>query len=166
MNAHMLWRTWCAAILLAACAGTVRGETCRLSIEANDLMQYNARALHVGPQCTEVELTFRHVGKEDVHVLGHDWVLARNSDVSALARAGVAAGFEHGYLPPDDRRVIAATKVIGGGEETTITFSTADLDPGVDYAFFCSYPGHTSTMRGRFQIDKPGGAPKQMSGLP
>ena len=63
--------------------------------------------------------------------------------------------------------MIAATRVIGGGQEAVIRFSTAKLDPGVDYSFFCSYPGHTPTMRGRFQLDKPGGAaPRQMSGLP
>ena len=154
-------------LLLIGCVGSAHAQTCSLNIEANDLMQYNARALHVGPECTDVELTFRHVGKEDAHVLGHDWVLARSSDVNALANAGISAGFDHGYVPPDDPRVIAATKIIGGGEETMITFSTAKLDPGVDYSFFCSYPGHTPTMRGRFQFDKPGSvASRQMSALP
>jgi azurin len=158
---------WPMTLLFAGYGASVHAQTCRLNIEANDMMQYNARALRVGPECTEVELTFRHVGKEDAHVLGHDWVLARSSDVNALANAGISAGFDHGYVPPDDPRVIAATKVIGGGEETMITFSTAKLDPSVDYSFFCSYPGHTPTMRGRLQLDKPGGAaPRQMSGLP
>lgn len=169
MKTHSLFASmaWPMMLLFAGYAGSLHAQTCRLNIEANDLMQYNARALHVGPQCTDVELTFRHVGKEDAHVLGHDWVLARSSDVNALANAGISAGFDHGYVPPDDPRVIAATKVIGGGEETMITFSTAKLDPGTDYSFFCSYPGHTPTMRGRFQLDKPGGAvPRQMSGLP
>jgi azurin len=158
---------WPMTLLLAGYVGSADAQTCHLNIEANDLMQYNARTLHVGPECTDVELTFRHVGKEDAHVLGHDWVLARSSDVSALANAGISAGFDHGYVPPDDPRVIAATRVIGGGQETVIRFSTTKLDPGVDYSFFCSYPGHTPTMRGRFQLDKPGGAaPRQMSGLP
>lgn len=157
---------WSLMLALAGYVGSTDAQTCHLNIEANDQMQYNARALRVEPQCTQVELTFRHVGKEDVHVLGHDWVLARSSDVNALANAGISAGFDHGYVPPDDPRVIAATKIIGGGEETTITFSTTKLEPGVDYSFFCSYPGHTPTMRGHFLLEKPGGAPRQMSGLP
>jgi azurin len=85
-------------------------------------------------------------------VLGHDWVLARSADVAALANAGIAAGFDKGYLPPGDKRILAATRIVGGGEATTITFSTANLVPGGDYSFFCSYPGHTSMMRGRFQL--------------
>jgi azurin len=85
-------------------------------------------------------------------VLGHDWVLARSADVAALANAGIAAGFDKGYLPAGDKRVLAATRIVGGGEATTISFSTANLVAGGDYAFFCSYPGHTSMMRGRFQL--------------
>ena len=138
--------------LAAMTAGTAHAANCQLVIEANDMMQFNARALQVDASCSEVQLTLHHVGKMEAHVLGHDWVLARSADVSALANAGIAAGFDKGYLPPGDKRILAATKIVGGGEATTISFSTANLVPGGDYSFFCSYPGHTSMMRGRFQL--------------
>jgi azurin len=145
--------TWQLALLLATgAAGAAHAANCQLKIEANDLIQFNARALQVDAACAEVQLTLQHVGKQDAHVLGHDWVLARSADVSALANAGIAAGFDKGYLPPGDKRVIAATKIVGGGEATTISFSTAGLVAGGDYSFFCSYPGHMSMMRGRFQL--------------
>jgi azurin len=154
MNTIERWRTrvlpWTLA--LAACSGAAHAANCQLTIEANDMMQYNSRALQVDPTCSAVELTLKHVGKQEAHVLGHDWVLARSSDVSALANAGMAAGFEHGYLPSGDHRIIAATKIVGGGQVATISFSTAGLEPGGDYSFFCSYPGHTSLMKGRFQF--------------
>ena len=140
------------ALALLAIAGGAQAANCHLNIEANDLMQFNARALQIDPECGEVQLTLKHVGKQPAHVLGHDWVLARTSDVTALAGAGMGAGFEHGYLPAGDQRVIAATKVIGGGESTTITIDMAKLVPGGDYTFFCSYPGHSPMMRGRFQV--------------
>jgi azurin len=138
--------------LAAMTAGTAHAANCQLIIEANDMMQFNARALQVDGGCSEVQLTLHHVGKMEAHVLGHDWVLARSADVSAIANAGIAAGFDKGYLPPGDKRILAATRIVGGGEATTITFSTANLMPGGDYSFFCSYPGHTSMMRGRFQL--------------
>ena len=134
---------------LLAAAGAAQAAECHLTIEANDMMQYNARALEVDPECKEVQLTLKHVGKQPAHVLGHDWVLARSADVAALANAGMSAGLDHGYLPQGDQRVVAATKVVGGGEETTIRFSTTNLAPGVDYSYFCSYPGHAAIMRGR-----------------
>ena len=144
---------WQLGLLLAAGSmGTAHAANCQLTIEANDMIQFNARALQVDASCAEVQLTLHHVGKQEAHVLGHDWVLARSSDVGAIASAGIAAGFDKGYLAPGDKRVIAATKIVGGGEATTITFSTANLVAGGDYSFFCSYPGHTSMMRGRFQV--------------
>jgi azurin len=141
-----------ALALAAGAAGRARADDCQLTVLANDMIQFNTRTLHVDASCKRVEITLRHVGKQDVHVLGHDWVLARTSDVTALAGAGMGAGFEHGYLPAGDQRVIAATKVIGGGESTTITIDMAKLVPGGDYTFFCSYPGHSPMMRGRFQV--------------
>ena len=139
-------------MLLAGAAGAARADNCHLTIEANDMIQFNSRAMQVDASCTEVQLTLHHVGKQQAHVLGHDWVLARTADVTALANAGIAAGFDKGYLPAGDKRIIAATKIVGGGEATTITFTTANLVAGGDYSFFCSYPGHTSLMKGRFQI--------------
>ena len=153
MNAAAGRTAWGLVLLLAAgAAGVARAGNCQLSVEANDLMQFNARALQVDAGCAEIALTLRHVGKQGAHVLGHDWVLARTADVNALATAGIAAGFDRGYLPAGDKRVIAATRIVGGGEATTITFSTANLVAGGNYSFFCSYPGHTSMMRGRFQV--------------
>jgi azurin len=140
------------ALALAACGGAAHAANCQLNIEANDLIQFSARALQVEAACPEVQLTLHHVGKMDAHVLGHDWVLARSADVAAIANAGIAAGFDKGYLPQGDKRVLASTRIVGGGEATTVTFSTANLVAGGDYAFFCSYPGHTSMMRGRFQF--------------
>ena len=53
------------------------------------------------------------------------------------------------YLPPGDPHVLAFTPVIGGGESTTITFSTGKLEKGGDYTFFGSFPGHWSMMKGK-----------------
>jgi azurin len=133
-------------------AGVAHADECQLTILANDMIQYSVRSLQVNASCKQVELTLRHVGKQEAHVLGHDWVLARTADVASLTAHGIAAGFDHGYLPVGDKRVIAATKIVGGGESTTITFSMSMLEPGGDYSFFCSYPGHTPMMRGRFQV--------------
>ena len=153
MNAGRARAAWGLALAFAVgAASAARAADCHLSIEANDMIQFNARTMQVDAACTQIELTLQHVGKQSAHVLGHDWVLARSSDVSALANAGVAAGFDKGYLPVDDRRVIAATRIVGGGETTTITFSADKLVAGADYTFFCSYPGHSSMMRGRFRV--------------
>ena len=138
-----------AALLLAA--GTMAyADPCKVSIESNDMMQFNLRELAVPTACAEVEVTLRHSGKLGAAVMGHDWVLAKESDVSGLVNAGLAAGAARGYLPQGDPRIIAATKVVGGGETTTVKFSTTALAPGARYAFFCTSPGHSSIMKGKF----------------
>jgi len=84
--------------------------------------------------------------------MGHDWVLAKDSDMSGIITAGLAAGASRGYLPEHDARIIAATPIVGGGESATVKFPTSALQPGTRYAFFCTSPGHSTIMRGTFKF--------------
>jgi azurin len=138
-----------AGVLLLA-AGAAYADPCKITIESNDMMQFNAHELNVPAECVDVELTLKHAGHMPAKIMGHDWVLAKDSDMSGIVNAGLAAGVAKGYLPENDKRVIAATKVIGGGESTTVKFSTTALAQGERYAFFCTSPGHSSIMRGKF----------------
>jgi azurin len=138
-----------AGLLLLAGA-VAYADPCKIAIDSNDMMQFSVRELAVPTNCTDVEVTLRHAGQLPAKVMGHDWVLAKDSDVSGIVNAGLAAGLSHGFLPENDKRIIAATKVVGGGESTTVKFSTAALAQGARYVFFCTSPGHSSVMRGRF----------------
>jgi azurin len=143
-----------AALLLAA--GTVAyADPCKVSIESNDMMQFNVHELAIPADCAEVEVTLHHAGKLASAVMGHDWVLAKESDVPGVVNAGLAAGAARGYLPQGDARIIAATKVIGGGESATVKFTTTALTPGARYAFFCTSPGHSTVMKGKFLFGAP-----------
>ena len=136
--------------LLLLGGGVAYADPCKITIESNDMMQFNAHELSVPTNCADVEVTLRHAGQLPAKVMGHDWVLAKDSDKSAIANAGLAAGLTHGFLPENDKRIIAATKVVGGGESTTVRFSTAALVQGARYVFFCTAPGHSSVMHGKF----------------
>jgi azurin len=137
-----------AALLLAG--RFAHAEPCKLAIEANDQMQYSAHELTLPASCTEVQITLRHSGKLPARVMGHNWVLTRDGDMSGIVNAGLSAGSQHGYLPAGDLRIIAATAVVGGGESSTVTFSTSALQEGARYVFFCTSPGHSAVMRGSF----------------
>ena len=69
-----------------------------------------------------------------------------------VAQAGGGAGLENDYVPQNDSRVIAYSKIIGGGETTTVSFSTADLSKSESYTFFCSFPGHYAIMQGSLSV--------------
>src|SRR5215467_4691074 len=124
------------AVLLGT--GAAHADPCKLSIESNDQMQYSVQELAIPPKCKEAEVTLHHVGKLPASVMGHDWVLAKESDMPAIVNAGLAAGLTHGFVPEKDPRVIAATHLVGGGESATVRFSTAALAPGDHYSFFCT----------------------------
>jgi azurin len=147
---------WITAGVLLLGAAAAHADPCKLAIESNDQMQFNTRELTVPAGCTQVELTLHNAGKLPVRVMGHDWVLAKESDMAAVVNAGLAAGFPNGFVPANDQRVIAATRLVGGGETATVQFSTAVLVPGERYSFFCSSPGHSSVMRGRLIFGEPG----------
>ena len=48
--------------------------------------------------------------------MGHDWVLVNADDLAAVANDGLSAGRPATTSKPDDERVIAHTKIVGGGE--------------------------------------------------
>ncbi|MOA66788.1 Azurin [compost metagenome] len=60
----------------------------------------------------------------------------------------MSAGIDKDYLKDGDARVIAHTKVIGAGENDSVTFDVSKLAAGEKYGFFCSFPGHISMMKG------------------
>jgi len=139
--------------LLALAAGSCLAPSafarvCAYTVTSDDRMRFDTAALRVAPDCAEVALTLRHAGSLSAKAMGHNWVLTRAGDMQAVAMDGMRARFEDGYLQPGDKRVIARTALIGGGQSTTVRFPTRLLQKGTSYAFFCSFPGHFGLMRG------------------
>lgn len=84
--------------------------------------------------------------------MGHNVVITDTANIQAVGTEGMSAGLDNQYVKPNDDRVYAYTDIIGGGESTTITFSTAKMTAGGDYSFFCSFPGHWAIMKGKFEF--------------
>lgn len=135
--------------MLCTFSSAALAKTCSARIEGNDRMQFDKSAIPIAADCTEVELTLVHTGKLPVTAMGHIWVLTTTEDFQPVAMAGMSAGADNDFLPQDDDRVLAVTDLIGGGESTTVTFSTSKLTKGGDYTYFCSFPGHSGMMNGK-----------------
>ena len=123
-------------------------DPCQLDISGNDQMQYDKATLTVPASCKEVTLTLHHTGKLPREAMGHNWVLVNAADFDAVANAGLGAGLANDYVAPGDKRVLAHTRTIGGGQTASVTFPTSLLKPGGDYRYLCSFPGHNALMRG------------------
>ena len=142
LGAQFLWFTAPAA---------AADKVCKLEISGNDQMQYDKKSLSVPADCTQVQLTLKHTGKLPKEAMGHNWVLVKAADLTAVANAGMSAGPQNNYLQVGDKRVIAHTKTIGGGESDSVTFPTAGLATE-SLMYLCTFPGHNALMRGTFKI--------------
>jgi azurin len=118
-----------------------------LMIETNgDLLEFKPTELtcHAGDQ---VRLIFRHTGKY-VNV-EHNWALILPHTFDAVTAAAVKAGEEHGWVPPGDPRILAATPMCGKGQAVMTGF----IAPAAgDYPFICTFPGHAQSMWGVLHV--------------
>lgn len=126
----------------------VLAAECEVDVSSTDQMTFDTDAIEISQSCDTFTVNLVHEGSMPVTSMGHNWVLTKESDISDVAQEGIAAGADNGYLPADDERIIAHTDLIGGGESSSVTFDVAKLEEGEDYAFFCSFPGHSMMMRG------------------
>jgi len=139
---------------LALAAGPVFAADCTIEIEANDAMQFNKQAIEVSQSCKEFTVRLKHVGKMPKQAMGHNWVLTKSADMQAVVSAGAQAGAAADYLKAGDARVLAHTKLLGGGESDSVSFAPAKLSESESYTFFCSFPGHSAIMKGSLKLVK------------
>jgi azurin len=149
----MRWILGTALAATFAFSGPALAQECAATISANDQIQYVEKELRVSRSCTTFSLTLKHVGTLAANVMGHNWVLTATPDFMPVATAGMTAGAANNYVPPGDARVLVSTKVIGGGEQTTISFDASKLEAGGDYTYFCSFPGHYALMSGKLIVE-------------
>ena len=153
-----LWRGSRATLIgllsgvLLAWGSVASAAPCEATVQADDNVRFDTSEITVDRSCSQFTVHLKNTGTLPATSMGHDWVLSREADMDAVCQDGVDAGMKAGYLKPDDPRVIAHTKLIGGGQSDSVTFDTSLLKPGEDYAFFCSFPGHHATMKGKLKF--------------
>jgi azurin len=124
-------------------------DVVEVMLTGNDQMKFNLSEIKVKAGQT-VKLTLKHVGKLGKDVMGHNFVLLKQgTDLPSFAEQAVGAK-SNDYIPEGTDKVIAHTKMIGGGEETSITFKAP---PAGTYDFICSFPGHYIQMQGKFIVE-------------
>ena len=124
-------------------------EPVTLTIAGDDHMKYDKDKL-TAKEGQEVTLILTHPGTMDKEAMGHNWVLLKKGvDIQEFAMEAISAK-DNGYIPVGTNKVIAHTDMIGGGEETKITFTAPKKGT---YQFLCTFPGHFATMQGKFVVE-------------
>ncbi|MFT4173701.1 MAG: azurin [Rhodocyclaceae bacterium] len=143
-----------AIVLTALMAAPAMAAQCDVEIEGNDAMQFNKASIAVPASCKQFTVKLKHTGKQPKNVMGHNWVLTKSADMPSVATDGISAGIDKQYVKAGDARVIAHTKVIGGGETDSVRIDVSKLKAGESYAYFCSFPGHSALMKGTLTLAK------------
>lgn len=130
-------------------APSAEKQVVEVELSSNDQMQYDKTEMRV-PVNSRVKLTLKHSGKMPKEAMGHNFVLLqKGTDLAAFAMKAIEAGVEKEHIPAV-KSVIANTKLIGGGESTTIEF---DAPAKGTYDYICSFPGHYGIMKGKFIVE-------------
>lgn len=149
-----LTRTLVAIALLGAAGMAQAAGNCTISLKSDDAMKFDLKEATVSASCAKITIDLVHTGKLPAAAMGHNVVITKSADLTALTRDAMKAGLANNYVPAGDARVIASTKIIGGGEKTQVTFPGKALAAGGDYTFFCSFPGHSALMKGKLVVTK------------
>ena len=122
-----------------------------IAISANDQMKFDSTDL-TGKVGQKLTVVLTNDGSLPKGVMAHNIVILKpGTDVLAfVAAAGKRAA--DGYLPEGElaSHMIVHTKLLGPGEEDTISFTPAA--PGV-YEYVCTFPFHAEAgMRGKIIV--------------
>ncbi|MBA1200973.1 azurin [Pseudomonas capeferrum] len=143
-----MFRPALAFFALTLSSAAWSADACSVVIHSTDQMTYDLKTIAVSESCKAFTVNLRHTGTLPRNIMGHNWVLTRRDDMKGVADDGAKAGEAADYIQPGDSRVLAHTRLIAGGETDSITFDTSVLKTGEAYEFFCSYPFHSSMMKG------------------
>lgn len=141
-----------AISVLAFSAAPAMSAECAVEITANDQMQYSTKEIKAPKECKEFSVTLKHVGKLASNVMGHNWVLSTDKNMQGVVSDAMAAGPVAHYLKAGDSRVVAATKMLGGGESDVVKVDMSKISPDEKYIFYCTFPGHSAIMKGTFAL--------------
>ena len=139
-------------------APLMAADKCSFNLLGTDTRDYVdeqhriVKQIVVPSSCTYFTINLRNITKMHKTAMGHNVVIAKSSDVKAIALDGAIAGVTKDYLKPGDRRVLAASKMVGGGEVTSVRFPVKKIKVG-GYDFFCSFLGHERKMHGKLIVE-------------
>ena len=116
-------------------------------LNSNDLMLFDKTSLSAKAG-KNIRLVLNHTGKIGKEFMGHNFVLLKK-DVDVDDFAMLALDFKENEYIPKNNDFIVHTRMLGGGESDTISFTINE--PG-EYKYVCTFPGHYQLMMGEFIV--------------
>ncbi len=143
------------ALALIGTAGAAQAAAnCTVTLKGDDAMRFDLKEATVSAGCANITIELLHTGKLPAAAMGHNVVVSSTANMAGVARDAIRAGVANHYVPAGDARVIASTELIGGGAKTQVRFPGNKLTAGGDYSFYCTFPGHSSIMKGKLNVTR------------
>ena len=114
-----------------------------IAINATDDLKFDKSAFSA-KSGSSITITLNNLGTTQQH----NWVLVENGTKDDVAMAGISSA-DTGFVAAADARVLANTDLIKPGESTDLAFTAPNVGT---YQFVCTFPGHSPTMFGDFQV--------------
>ena len=161
----MLKQLWMSLALVSLAPLAHAADACKVELAGNDQMQYDKKELKFPAECAgkEITITLKHAGKLPKAAMGHNVVIYVDKDEikNEIMAKGPTAGLAANYVDPTlvkDKKVLAFSNVVGGGESTDLKIKANTLKAGETYGYVCSFPGHGALMNGKLLIEASGKA--------
>ena len=156
MTSSLLYRITAVAFVCVLSLVPIRAHAAgeqTVAISGNDQMKFDTTDI-TGKVGQKITITLTNDGSLPKTAMAHNIVVLKpGTDVAAfVAAASASQRATSGYLPEGEQagQMIVHTKLLGPGEEDTITFTPAAA--GV-YEYVCTFPGHTAAgMRGKITV--------------
>lgn len=141
-----------ATAIVTVHAHAATNDACSIGIEGRPGKQFSLTHITVPAQCSAFSVRLKHVSKKPKEQAGHNWVLTTTKEIDAVILDGLKAGASADFVPVNDRRIIAKTAMLNGGETAVVTFPVSRLNAGQSYTYYCSFPSHAAMMRGTLSL--------------
>lgn len=129
-------------------------EVRTIEIVGQDNMRFNVEEINAAPGET-IRIKFTVKSDMPPAAMQHNLAIVdKDTDVDAFVSASMSARDNEFIAPDYEDQVVAATKMLPGGETDTIEFTVPDA-PG-NYEFVCTFPGHfMAGMKGTLAVKEP-----------
>lgn len=158
-----MFKKLCFSLALVGLAPLAHAaDACKVELAGNDQMQFDKKELKLPAECASKEITIvlKHSGKLPKVAMGHNVVVYVDKEEikNELMAKGAAAGLAAQHVDQamvKDKKVLAFSNVVGGGESTELKIKPNTLQAGTTYGYLCSFPGHGALMNGKLVLAGP-----------
>ena len=123
---------------------TAIASNCRINLSADDSLEFIEKSLTIPNGCKNVYLNLSNLGKYPKEIMGHGVMVVREKDFRSISRK-ILAGTDSTDFIPNSPKIVAASKILSGGQKEVISFKVSKSE---NLVYFCHHPGHHSISKG------------------